>query len=76
MSKKNKDKFVISFHFDSEEAAQHFLGYMSDGGGEIGFMESDEFSSVHFDYHSMNDDEFGPNVKVTTVDYDDEELED
>lgn len=64
-----KDKYVVTFEFDNEEAAQGFLGYMCDGGGEYpivaGDVElSDTVQIVEFDYHSLNEGKFGPRVHV------------
>jgi len=45
--KKNKHQITITF--PSEEIMEDFAGYLSDGGGEYGFLEYDE-NDLEFDY--------------------------
>ena len=41
------NKFQVTLTFPTQEMADDFCGYMSDGGGEWGFMET---QSIVFDY--------------------------
>ncbi len=50
----------IAIEFPTEELKKRFKGYMSDGGGEYGFMESREESLV-FNYN-------GDTIKVEVHD--------
>ncbi|MHA2280173.1 MAG: hypothetical protein ACXAC5_04780 [Promethearchaeota archaeon] len=45
------NKFQVTITFPTEELMENFCGYMSDGGGEWGFMEGDgPCQSTTFDY--------------------------
>jgi hypothetical protein len=68
------DPTVISFHFDNEEAAQHFLVWLSESGEQeywdwMEYREEDEekgdITALDFDYWSLNEGKtFGPKIKM------------
>lgn len=50
-------EFKLTFVFDDEDVMHAFAAYMSDGGGEYGFMEvmhGTEGKRVSFDYHPVD----------------------
>jgi len=55
----------IVFRFANARLANHFLAYMSDGGGEYRFLDGPDVKDVRFEYHTANDGKFGPIVDVT-----------
>jgi len=74
-------EYKLTFVFDDEDVMQNFAAYMSDGGGEYGFIEAaDEVDGkrVSFDYHPTdgrprNGETFiaDGTIRVTSEDIDD-----
>jgi hypothetical protein len=46
----NVGKTSVTVTFPNAEIARAWMGYMSDGGGEYGFMETDAGQNTIFDY--------------------------
>lgn len=44
------EEHTVTFVFPTKELLDSFIGYMSDGGGEYGFLEME--SGLDFDYHA------------------------